>query len=262
VGEADAQPSAEKGDQASSRYTRVAIALHWTIAALIAFNLLFGFGDISVFPAPARRVIIELHSSVGMTVLVLTGFRILWRLTHAPPPPRPAFAPWERSLARTTQFFLYFLMVALPLTGWAIVSANPPRGSAGFETGPPAAESGAAGNRPTRPLPRDRPAVELWWVADLPLIGALQRIGGTEGGVAPQEQLHDELIVWHCIAAYLMLLLLALHLGGAAKHHFIGRDRHLARIGVGTGRRHESFRAFRDGSALRRALVSSGIPRL
>ena len=70
---------------AGERYTRVAIWLHWAIAAFIIFNLLSGlFTD--VLPPPLQIAVLTLHVSSGLTVLALTLARIAWRLMNDPPP--------------------------------------------------------------------------------------------------------------------------------------------------------------------------------
>jgi len=57
------------------RYTRVAVALHWSIALLILFNLGLGF-YMEGFKPPLRSMIVPLHISSGLTVLILTGVRV------------------------------------------------------------------------------------------------------------------------------------------------------------------------------------------
>ena len=65
-----------------SRYSRVAILLHWVLAAALAGQIALGFSmprDASGF------ALYQLHKSVGITILVLSVFRLIWRLTHARP---------------------------------------------------------------------------------------------------------------------------------------------------------------------------------
>jgi cytochrome b561 len=112
----------------TQRYTAVAIVLHWAIAFAILFNIPLGLwmhgraeaNDVSegVFRA------FQLHKSIGLTVLALSVIRVGWRLTQ-PQPPLPAHMPtWEKRAARVTHFLFYFVMLALPLTGWLYVSAG------------------------------------------------------------------------------------------------------------------------------------------
>ncbi|MGU3392278.1 cytochrome b [Sphingomonas sp. M1A8_2b] len=105
----------------SDRYSTVAIWFHWTIALLVILNLAVGLLHESV---PALRAWMGAHQALGITILALTAARVAWRLAHRPPP-LPARTPaWERGLAHTTHAALYLLMIAMPLTGWMMVS-NP-----------------------------------------------------------------------------------------------------------------------------------------
>ncbi|TXN53018.1 cytochrome b, partial [Methylobacterium sp. WL18] len=74
-------------DSAARRYSAVAILLHWASAlgvlALIGMGLTMthaGLAPMRLFP------LYQWHKSVGITVLVLTGLRLAWRLAHRPPP--------------------------------------------------------------------------------------------------------------------------------------------------------------------------------
>src|ERR1039457_1643733 len=67
------------------RYTRVAIVLHWAIAAFIVFNLCIGF-FMQSWPPPIRFIALMLHVSWGMRVLALAVERVVWGLLNAPPP--------------------------------------------------------------------------------------------------------------------------------------------------------------------------------
>ena len=68
-----------------ARYTRIAIVLHWVIAAMIAVNVMLGLMADGL-PDAWIRPAIDLHKSFGLTVLGLVLVRILWRLSHPAPP--------------------------------------------------------------------------------------------------------------------------------------------------------------------------------
>ena len=218
------------------RYSRVAIVLHWAIAAMIIFNLAFGF-FMEGFPQPYRRIFILLHISAGISVLALTVIRVLWRITHEPPPHSAGMKAWERHLAHFVHLMLYVLMVVMPLTGWALISANPPPGSAGaivaereraLRAPPP-----VAGQQPVR----RSTTVHIWGLIPLPRIDALEKIGSTPGGVGPQKELHDRFVEWHEVGAFIMIFLLLLHVAGALKHQYIDKEAEMARMGLGRRRR-------------------------
>jgi cytochrome b561 len=171
-----------------ARYSRVAVWLHWIIAALIVANLLLGFFR-EDFERPVRAVLMGWHKSIGFTVIALTLLRILWRLTHRPPAFDAAMKRWEVGLARLVHGLFYLLLLLLPLSGWLIVSTGE----------------------------RINPT-SVYWLFD---IGPLP--------VTPGEDLHEFAEEAHKLLGYAMLGLLALHVGGAAKHildghrHLLGR---------------------------------------
>ncbi len=105
-----------------NRYSTVSLILHWLIAALVLTQVLLITARESSH-GPVARQLLDLHKSVGMGVLILTVLRILWRMMN-PAIPLPAAMPrWETLLARTTQVLFYVALLALPLTGWAAMSA-------------------------------------------------------------------------------------------------------------------------------------------
>ena len=77
------------------RYTGVAMALHWAIAALILFNVLLVQIDDLPQLASIKRAIIDLHKSNGLAVLVLMLARVVWRITHVPPALPETYKSWE-----------------------------------------------------------------------------------------------------------------------------------------------------------------------
>lgn len=109
--------------QEAARYTRVAVLLHWAIAALIVANLLVGFFH-EDFDKPVRGALMGFHKSTGITILALSLARLAWRLTHRPPAYDAAMKPWEARLARLTHIVFYAMLIALPLSGWLLSSTG------------------------------------------------------------------------------------------------------------------------------------------
>lgn len=113
-----------------SRYSQVSIALHWLIALLVIGNLIGGltheYWTDSADPAmkATGAQIMAIHKSIGLTVLVLTLVRIAWRLGHPWLPLPDHMTRFERVLARATHYGFYALLLLLPLSGWAMVSAG------------------------------------------------------------------------------------------------------------------------------------------
>ena len=109
--------------QARSRYSTVAIVLHWLIAAAIVFQVIIAW-RMGGGRTPEGFALVQLHKSIGITVLLLSLARLAWRLTHRPPPPPAGMAAWEKALAKVAHVGLYVIMIGLPITGWIMVSAS------------------------------------------------------------------------------------------------------------------------------------------
>jgi cytochrome b561 len=107
-----------------SRYSAVSMALHWTIALLILTQMGLGWYMNEVVPdhSPLQDQIQDIHVSLGLTTLLLVLVRIGSRLIVPVPALPTEFAPWESFLARALHILFYVLMLALPLTGWLLVT--------------------------------------------------------------------------------------------------------------------------------------------
>lgn len=178
-------------DTLTLRYDPVAVTLHWIIAVSIIVMIPLGL-YMDKFPIDIRFGAFAIHKSIGITVLALSVLRLIWRLMN-PPPPLPASMSWvEKFLANSAHWGLYFLMVAMPLTGWLMVSANPK-----FPT-------------------------VFFWLAEVPFIPM-------PPGIDPKET-HEMFETYHLYLAYGAIALILAHAGAALKHHFIGKDAVLRRM--------------------------------
>lgn len=107
------------------RYGTVAILLHWVVAAGVLALIAIGLAMTHLTLAPMRQfALYQLHKSIGITVFAAMVLRVAWRLGH-PPPALPAMPRAERRAASATHLGLYALLLAMPLSGWAVVSASP-----------------------------------------------------------------------------------------------------------------------------------------
>ena len=107
-----------------TRYTVVAQAFHWVIAALVVTQFVLAnlAGDLPI--GVHKLALLARHKSFGMTVLMLAILRGLWRLKNPPPELPPGMKPIERMLARATHVAFYVLLFAMPITGWLMSSAK------------------------------------------------------------------------------------------------------------------------------------------
>lgn len=104
------------------RYHSAAIALHWAIAMLLAYQFALGLRLEDKAPPPQAFTAFQQHKSIGIAILVLSLGRLLLRLTK----PRPAElgGAMERLGAKLTHFAFYIVMLVGPLTGWILVSSS------------------------------------------------------------------------------------------------------------------------------------------
>jgi len=106
-------------EASSSRYTAVAIALHWAMAALLLFMIWLGW---NMEDNEAR---FQLHKSIGITILFLALARLAWRFTNPPPPLPEGMPKLEKTGSHLVHIAFYALMIAIPLGGWLMVSVSP-----------------------------------------------------------------------------------------------------------------------------------------
>lgn len=131
----------------------------------------------------------QLHKSVGITLLFLTVARIAWRLLNPPPPEPSTLKPLEQKLSHVVHIAFYALMVIIPLTGWLLVSISP------FQI-----------------------STVLFGAVDWP------HLPFTSGLRQGNELLHGIVENIHSKGAWVIIVLLGLHVAGAVKHEFGGEE--------------------------------------
>jgi cytochrome b561 len=114
-------------EAAAARYSHTAIVLHWVLG--LAIVGLFGVGlYMTDLPfSPTKLKLYNWHKWAGITLLVLSVVRLLWRATHRPPALPEAIAKvmpaWQHWAHHGTHHALYALFFLVPLIGWAYSSA-------------------------------------------------------------------------------------------------------------------------------------------
>ena len=112
-----------KGSDGMAKYSKIAILFHWLIAILIGANILLAnLGE--DLPRAARAAYMSPHKAIGISILILTVGRILWRLTHRPPALPDKVTGWQAKAGHSVHILFYVLMIVMPLTGWLMIGAN------------------------------------------------------------------------------------------------------------------------------------------
>lgn len=95
--------------------------VHWLMALAVLAMLFIGVAMVMDISA-ARPVLLAIHQPLGVAIGGLVILRIVLRGYLGVPPMPASVAGWQRTLAHLSHLALYLLMVAQPLTGWAMLS--------------------------------------------------------------------------------------------------------------------------------------------
>lgn len=168
-----------------ARYSSVAIVLHWVLALGLIGMLAVGTYMADLPFSPTRLKLYNWHKWAGITILTLSALRLLWRVTHKPPPLpvviTTAMPAWQHWAHHGTHIALYALFFIVPLIGWAYSSA------AGFP-------------------------IVVFGVLPLPDL------------LAVDKDLAVLIKPFHRFAAWALAGLIVLHVAAALKHQLIDRD--------------------------------------
>ncbi|MBN8908739.1 MAG: cytochrome b/b6 domain-containing protein, partial [Rhodospirillales bacterium] len=106
-----------------TRFSPLQRGLHWLMAAAIIAMLFIGVGMVPTVQ-PRYLALIAVHKPLGIAILLLALLRIGVRLRRGAPPLPADLPPIQRFGAHASHLVLYGLMVAMPLIGWAMLSAG------------------------------------------------------------------------------------------------------------------------------------------
>lgn len=106
-----------------ARFSLLARLLHWLMAIGIIAMLFIGVGMVASV-SERHQWLMQIHKPLGVALLMLVCIRLGTRL-YKGVPALPADMPtWQRYAALASHALLYVLMFAMPLIGWAMVSAG------------------------------------------------------------------------------------------------------------------------------------------
>lgn len=109
----------------TDRYGKLTIALHWFMLALLA--AVYACIELrELFPrgSDPRNLLKTWHFMLGLSVFALVWVRLAARLRGGTPPITPPPAALQALAAKVVHVALYALMIAMPIGGWLILSAE------------------------------------------------------------------------------------------------------------------------------------------
>jgi len=117
----NAENLAQKVEPAArARHQSLTIALHWSTVLLVLTQFTFAFLHDQVGNAGVRRDLLTAHRSLGIAIWLLALGRVAWRILGMRLLPFPAsMSRWHQWGARLSEWTLYGLLLAQPLSGMA-----------------------------------------------------------------------------------------------------------------------------------------------
>jgi cytochrome b561 len=128
---------------------------------------------------------LDLHKSLGIVLLLAWIARVAWRWSNTSP--EMAGTKTEKKAAHLVHLFLYFLMLALMVTGYLISTA-------------------------------DGRGIEVFGLFEVPAMSV---------SFENQEDIAGDI---HWLLAWSLILMVALHVMAAIKHHVINKDNTLLKM--------------------------------
>lgn len=175
-----------------NRYSTIAILLHWATFALLFLVIKIGW-SLEELKDAQKLAAMQLHKSLGMTILLLTILRIVWRRMNPPPPLPATMSARDIKLSKAIHHSFYFLLIFIPFLGAVIIGTSSYR----FPT-------------------------HFWGLFEVPTLPL--------GGYSFSKPLHKAAEFAHSKLAWVGILLMLLHAAAALKHQFVDKDGVLGRM--------------------------------
>jgi len=105
-------------------YSPIGVAFHWVMAALMIFQLAYGW-YLGWLPVGGdKHMGYQTHAEVGLTIMMLGTLRFLWSSQIAGPDTVDE-ASFSGRASRALQAWFYVSFFALPISGWVMWSTLP-----------------------------------------------------------------------------------------------------------------------------------------
>lgn len=120
----EARRKAALARQQIERYDIVSIVLHWLTVLLVLVQVAAGLTMTSLERGTVQNVLYFSHKSLGITLLLVVLFRLLWRIGH-PWPALPEQVPrFQVMLARANHVLLYVTLLVMAASGFVFTATG------------------------------------------------------------------------------------------------------------------------------------------
>ncbi|MFJ3522154.1 cytochrome b [Pseudomonas sp. NPDC090203] len=106
----------------TSHFAPLARLLHWLMAVMVIAMLFIGAGMVASV-SERHEWLLSLHKPLGIAILLLVIVRLIVRFCTVTPALPADLPAWQALAAKLSHYLLYALMLAMPLIGWAMISA-------------------------------------------------------------------------------------------------------------------------------------------
>ena len=107
-----------------TRYTRMAVALHWIIFVTVLCGWALGQYMSGLPFSPQKLRYVSWHKWIGVSAFLITVLRLTWRAYRVPPPLPLTMNAVQRRAALMMHAILYLLLIVIPISGWLFSSAS------------------------------------------------------------------------------------------------------------------------------------------
>lgn len=220
--------------QEPKRYHPLLVTLHWLVAVLVGMELYIGLFALEEEGRSlgAGRLELAIHMATGIAILGLVIARFIVRLRSKKPVDVNVGNPLLRLLEKVVHYGLYAMLIVTTVIGLVMAIQTRRLQSTFLGQSPQIGE----GFRPDNPqFSQGGQPVQPGQDFQPPQGGFVRPEGGFERGQFPRGGLTGPFLLrgLHKLSAYIILLLIALHITAALYHQFIRRDNLIARIWYG-----------------------------
>ncbi|MBQ4814078.1 cytochrome b [Pseudoalteromonas luteoviolacea] len=184
-----------------SDYGSIAKWIHWITAILFlaAYVSVYYRQWFTEAKTPENWSALQLHLSFGVSIMVVVGLRVVWRIMDQTPKPEPG-SKLEHMAAHVGHYMLYIVMIIAPVTGYIGTGVN----------------------------------TEFFFMFDIPKFESTEIfkyvVSDSLGLTFAEFEKPIDFIHKEILGAWLIWVLIAGHAGAALFHHFVKKDRTLLKM--------------------------------